>query len=300
MAELRFDGRVAIVTGAGSGLGREYALLLGARGAKVVVNDAGTTPEGTGASPDLARAVAAEVTERGGAAVADTHTIATPEGGAAIVRGALDRFGRVDILINNAGMARQAPFADLSFSDLDDVLSVNLRGVFCVTQPAWRAMRAQGYGRILNTISGSVFGFPQSAATAAAKAGLIGLTRALAYEGAETGIRVNALAPVAHTRILAEVPDESFREWIAATCPPRLVAPVAAWLVHEECPVSGELFSAGGGRTARVFLGVTPGLRAGDPTPEVVRDGFDSVRRESGYIVPTTAVEELAYFRLPR
>jgi len=300
MAEVRFDGRVAIVTGAGSGLGREYALLLGARGAKVVVNDAGTTSEGTGASPEPARAVAAEITERGGAAVADSHTISTPEGGAAIVSAALDRFGRVDILINNAGMARQAAFADLSFGDLDDVLSVNLRGVFCVTQPAWRAMRAQGYGRILNTISGSVFGFPRSAATAAAKAGLIGLTRALAYEGAETGIRVNALAPVAHTRILAEVPDESFREWVAANCPPRLVAPVAAWLVHEDCPVSGELFTAGGGRTARVFMGVTPGLRAADPTPESVRDGFDSVQRESGYLVPTTAVEELAYFQLPR
>jgi hypothetical protein len=129
---------------------------------------------------------------------------------------------------------------------------------------------------------------------------LIGLTRALAYEGAETGIRVNALAPVAFTRIMAEAPDESFREWMEATCPPSLVAPAAAWLVHEDCPVSGELFSVGGGRTARVFLGVTPGLRTGDPTPEILRDGFESVRRESGYIVPTSAVEELAYFRLPR
>jgi NAD(P)-dependent dehydrogenase (short-subunit alcohol dehydrogenase family) len=296
---LRFDGRVAIVTGAGGGLGREYALLLAERGAKVVVNDIGTDAEGSG-SASSAHAVALEITKDGGVAVADAHSIADPEGGAAIVQTALDRFGRVDILINNAGTNYQAPFADLPFAALDEILAVNLRGVFCVTQPAWRAMAAQRYGRILNIISGTVFGFPQSAATAAAKAGLIGLTRALAYEGVDEGIGVNALAPVAYTRTMASIPDEAFREWMSANCPPCLVAPVAAWLVHQDNPVSGELFTAGGGRAARVFLGVTPGHRSEDLTLEEVRDHFDSLQQESGYFVPATALEELAHFRLPR
>jgi NAD(P)-dependent dehydrogenase (short-subunit alcohol dehydrogenase family) len=192
MADIRFDGRVAIVTGAGGGLGREHALLLAARGAKVVVNDLGGAVDGTGGSAGPAERTAKEIEGLGGVAVADGNTVATPEGGQAIVDTALDAFGRVDIVINNAGILRDKAFHNLTPELLDPVLDVHLKGAFHVTRPAWARMREAGYGRVLLTASnaGILGNFGQSN-YGAAKMGLVGLARVLAQEGARYGIRVS-------------------------------------------------------------------------------------------------------------
>jgi NAD(P)-dependent dehydrogenase (short-subunit alcohol dehydrogenase family) len=289
MAEIRFDGRVAIVTGAGGGLGREHALLLAARGAKVVVNDLGGAVDGTGGSAGPAERTAKEIEELGGAAVADANSVATPEGGQAIVDAAMEAFGRVDVVINNAGILRDKAFHNLTPELLDPVLDVHLKGAFHVTRPAWVRMREAGYGRVLLTASnaGILGNFGQSN-YGAAKMGLVGLARVLAQEGARYGIKVNVLAPIARTRMTEELLGP-----LAPKLDPRLVAPVAAWLVHEDCPVTGEVYSAGGGRVARFFVGLTEGYASPDLTPEDVRDNLDRIRDESGYTVPTGVADEI-------
>jgi NAD(P)-dependent dehydrogenase (short-subunit alcohol dehydrogenase family) len=290
MAELRFDGRVAIVTGAGGGLGREHALLLASRGAKVVVNDLGGAVDGTGSSAWAAEKVVAEITSAGGTAVADGNSVATAEGGEAIVQTAVDAFGRVDILVNNAGILRDKSFAKMDLDAWDAVLAVHLRGAVCVTQPAWRRMREQRYGRIVNTSSASgLFGNFGQANYGAAKMGLVGLTKTPAIEGERDGITVNAVAPMARTRM-----TEHLLGTLAERLDPSLVSPLVAYLVHEDCPVSGEVFSCGGGRVARVFVGTTPGMFHPAPTPEEVRDGWAAVTAQDGYIVPRNATEEVA------
>jgi NAD(P)-dependent dehydrogenase (short-subunit alcohol dehydrogenase family) len=268
MADIRFDGRVAIVTGAGGGLGREHALLLAARGAKVVVN---------------------EIEGLGGVAVADSNTVATPQGGQAIVDTALEAFGRVDVVINNAGILRDKAFHNLTPELLDPVLDVHLKGAFHVTRPAWARMREAGYGRVLLTASNAgILGNFGQANYGAAKMGLVGLARVLAQEGARYGIKVNVLAPIARTRMTEELLGP-----LAPKLDPRLVAPVAAWLVHEDCPVSGEIYSVGGGRVARFFVGLTAGYVNPELTLEDVRDHFDLVRDEAGYTVPVGVAEEI-------
>jgi NAD(P)-dependent dehydrogenase (short-subunit alcohol dehydrogenase family) len=289
MSELRFDGRVAIVTGAGGGLGREHALLLASRGAKVVVNDLGGAVDGTGASAGPAEQVVKEIEALGGVAVADTSSVATPQGGEAIVATALEAFGQVDIVINNAGILRDKSFPNMAPELVDAVLDVHLRGAFNVTRPAWVRMKEAGYGRVLMTASnaGILGNFGQSN-YGAAKMGLVGLARVLAQEGLRYGIKVNVLAPLARTRMTAELLGP-----IADKLDPALVAPVAAWLVHEDCPVSGEIYSAGGGRVARFFIGLTQGYVNPALTPEDVRDHFEQIRAETGYTVPTSANEEV-------
>ena len=289
MSELRFDGRVAIVTGAGGGLGREHALLLASRGAKVVVNDLGGAVDGTGASAGPAEQVVKEIEALGGGAVADTSSVATPQGGEAIVATALEAFGQVDIVINNAGILRDKSFPNMAPELVDAVLDVHLRGAFNVTRPAWVRMKEAGYGRVLMTASnaGILGNFGQSN-YGAAKMGLVGLARVLAQEGLRYGIKVNVLAPLARTRMTAELLGP-----IADKLDPALVAPVAAWLVHEDCPVSGEIYSAGGGRVARFFIGLTQGYVNPALTPEDVRDHFEQIRAETGYTVPTSANEEV-------
>jgi NAD(P)-dependent dehydrogenase (short-subunit alcohol dehydrogenase family) len=290
MGDLRFDGRVAIVTGAGGGLGRAHALLLASRGASVVVNDLGGSVDGTGSSTTPAEQVAEEIRAAGGIAVADANSVATPEGGAAIVQTAVDAFGRVDILVNNAGILRDKTFAKMGIEDWDAVLAVHLRGAVCVTQPAWRRMREQRHGRIVNTSSASgLFGNFGQANYSAAKMGLIGLTRTLAIEGERDGITVNAIAPAARTRM-----TESILGPLAERLDPALVSPLVAYLVHEDCTVTGEVFSCGGGRIARVFVGATPGLFDAAPTPEAVGDGWSTITAADGYIVPHNATEELS------
>jgi NAD(P)-dependent dehydrogenase (short-subunit alcohol dehydrogenase family) len=281
--ELRWDDRVAVITGAGRNLGRTYALLLASRGARVVVNDLGVAisdTDGAGAAPDAnpALAVVDEIRVAGGEAVASTDSVATPEGGAAIIQAAVDAYGRVDIVINNAGVVRQAELADYGPSLLDPVVASQIGGHFNVTRPAWRLMQEAGYGRVLNLSSGAgLWGVSGMAGYAAAKMAIVGFTRALSLEGAPHGIVVNAMAPSAKTRPggFGPIPaSDDLHEWLSLD----VVAPVAAWLVHEACEASGECFSVGGGYVGRVTVAVNEGRRWDRPlTPEAVRDGWDDV-----------------------
>jgi NAD(P)-dependent dehydrogenase (short-subunit alcohol dehydrogenase family) len=289
MADLGFDGKVAIITGAGGGLGRSHALDLARRGALVVVNDLGGSTDGTGSSESAAQKVVDEITAAGGEAVASYDSVATPEGGANIVKAAVDTFGRVDIIINNAGILRDTSFKNMTPDQLNPVLDVHLRGAFYVTQPAWQIMRDQGYGRIVNTSSAAgIFGNFGQANYGAAKMGLVGLTRVLAVEGAKNNIKVNAIAPVAKTRMTEELFGEAMDK-----LSPELITPIVTYLTHEDCPVSGEVYSVGGGRVARVFVGVTPGYVDPELTAESVRDHFAEIRDEAGYEVPANLNEEM-------
>jgi NAD(P)-dependent dehydrogenase (short-subunit alcohol dehydrogenase family) len=289
MSDLGFDGKVAIITGAGGGLGRSHALELARRGALIVVNDLGGSVDGTGSGNTAAQAVVDEIAAAGGEAVANYDSVATPEGGKAIVQTALDAWGRVDIVINNAGILRDASFKNMDADKVSSVLDVHLRGAFNVTQPAWEHMRNQGYGRIVNTSSGAgVFGNFGQTNYGAAKMGLVGLTRVLAVEGAKNNIKANAIAPVAKTRMTEDILGP-----VADKLLPEMVTPVVAFLAHESCPVSGEVYSVGGGRVARVFVGVTRGVTDTDLTAETVRDRFDEIREEEGYEVPSDLNEEL-------
>jgi NAD(P)-dependent dehydrogenase (short-subunit alcohol dehydrogenase family) len=286
---LGYDGKVAIVTGAGNGLGREHALLLADRGAQVVVNDLGGSVAGEGADTGPAQRVADEIEAAGGVAVASSASVSTREGGEDIVRTAVDAFGRVDIVINNAGILRDKAFHNLTDELLDSVLDVHLRGAFYVTQPAWKLMRDQGYGRVVNTSSAAgIFGNFGQTNYGAAKMGLVGFTRVLAQEGAKYGIKANVIAPGAKTRM-----TEDLMGGVADKLEPRLVSPLVAFLAHEDCPVSGQAFSVGGGRAAQIFIGVTPGIYDADLTTEVVRDRWDELCDQTGYVVPSNAMEEL-------
>jgi NAD(P)-dependent dehydrogenase (short-subunit alcohol dehydrogenase family) len=289
MAELGFDNKVAIVTGAGNGLGRSHALELARRGARVVVNDLGGSVDGSGHSEGPAGAVVREITDLGGEAVASPDSVATPEGGEAIVQRALDAFGRVDIVINNAGILRDKSFHNLTPDLVDPVIDVHLKGAFNVLRAAWPHMREQGYGRVVNTSSNSgILGNFGQANYGAAKMGLVGLTNVLAIEGAKYNIKTNAIAPVAFTRMTADL-----MPGLEDKLQPEKVTPIVIVLAHESCPVSGEVYSAGGGVVSRFFVGLTPGYVNPELTAEDVRDHFDEIRDESGYIVPRNNGEEL-------
>jgi NAD(P)-dependent dehydrogenase (short-subunit alcohol dehydrogenase family) len=301
VTDLRFDGRVAIVTGAGTGLGRHHAMLLAARGARVVVNDIGGTVSGHGLDGGPAETVAREIRDLGGDAVADTNSVATPDGGEAIVRTAIDTYGRIDILINNAGILRDAPFEDTTAELLDPVIDVHVKAVFHVTRPAWRIMRNQGYGRVVNTTSAAgLLGSPRKANYAAAKAGVAGLTRVLAQEGATHDIKVNAIAPIAATRMLTQSLADAggaattLMNAVADRLDPALVSPVAAFLAHEDCPVTGEIYTAGAGQVARFFIGRTAGYHHPALSLEDVRDHLSEIRDETGYTIPAGPGEEIA------
>jgi NAD(P)-dependent dehydrogenase (short-subunit alcohol dehydrogenase family) len=268
MAELRFDGRVVVITGAGGGLGRSHALEFARRGAQVVVNDLGGTLDGTGSSASAARRVVDEITTAGGIATANHDSVATAEGGQAIVQSALDAYGRVDVLVNNAGILRDKAFHNMDATMIDAVIDVHLKGALFVSRLAFRAMREQGYGRIINTTSASgLFGNFGQANYGAAKAGLAGLTRVLAIEGAGRGIKVNAIAPIAATRMTEDVLGD-----LAAKVTPESVSPLVAYLAHEECSVNGHIYSVGGGRVARIFLAETRGVVLADNSAEFIRD----------------------------
>jgi NAD(P)-dependent dehydrogenase (short-subunit alcohol dehydrogenase family) len=289
MADLGFDGKVAIITGAGGGLGRSHALDLAKRGALIVVNDLGGSVDGQGGSHTAAQKVVDEIKAAGGEAVANYDSVATPEGGESIVQSAIDSFGRIDIIINNAGILRDASFKNMTKEMLEPIIDVHLKGAFYVTRPAWQLMRDQGYGRIVNTSSGAgVFGNFGQTNYGAAKMGLVGFTRVLAVEGAKNNIKANAIAPVAKTRMTEELLGA-----LADKLAPEFVTPVVTYLVHESCPVSGEVYSVGGGRVARVFIGVTPGYTDPELTPESVRDHFDQIRDEKDYEVPRNLNEEM-------
>jgi len=289
MPEMRFDGRVAIITGAGGGLGRSHALELARRGGAVLVNDLGGSVDGSGGS-SAAQRVVDEITALGGEAVANYDSVATPEGGAAIVQAALDAFGQVDILVNNAGILRDKAFHKMDATMIDAVLDVHLKGALYVGQPAFRLMREKGYGRIISTTSASgLFGNFGQANYGAAKAGLAGLTRVLALEGAGHGIKVNAIAPIAATRMTEDLLGE-----LSARVSPESVSPLVAYLAHQDCAVNGNIYSVAGGRVARIFVAETQGVVLPDITAEAVRDHLTEigVLDEHGHYHPASLDEE--------
>jgi NAD(P)-dependent dehydrogenase (short-subunit alcohol dehydrogenase family) len=279
---LRFDGRTAIVTGAGGkpSLGRAHALLLGARGANVVVNDIGRDPETPGYSGSASAAsVAEEIRALGGKAVADTHSVATEDGAAAVVQTALDAFGGVDILVNNAGISIAAPFEEMTSRDFRRHIDINLMGPVWTCRAAWPHMRAKGYGRIVNVTSGALAGFTWLIAYGTSKGGLLSLTRSLAAEGASLGIKVNAINPGAFTRMVAaqQAPTSPMYRHASENLPPELVSPVVAFLAHEKCPATGECIEAVGGEVRRVYLAQTAGFIDRDLSPEMVAARWNEV-----------------------
>jgi NAD(P)-dependent dehydrogenase (short-subunit alcohol dehydrogenase family) len=291
MTEISFIDRVAIVTGAGGGLGKTYALDLASRGASVVVNDLGGAPDGTGSDSSAAQQVVEEIRAAGGNAVASHDSVSTPEGGAAIVNTAMENFGKVDIVINNAGILRDKSFANLEFENLDAVLDVHLKGAFYVSQPAFKVMKQNGYGRFVFTASNAgVLGNFGQTNYGAAKMGLVGLSNVIALEGAKAGIKSNVICPLARTRM-----TEDLLGPLADKLEPKKVTPMVTFLASEVNDYTHEVFSAGGGRYARFFIGLAPGWFAGqndDVVAEDIAAHIDDIRNQDGYIVPGSVTDE--------
>ena len=280
-----FTGRTALVTGAGRGLGRAYALLLAERGAAVVVNDRGSSITGQGSDAEPATTVADEITEAGGMAVADVNDVSDPAGAAAMVAAAINLGGGIDIVINNAGIVRWAGPDTADLAIFEQHVAVHLHGSFNTVRAAWPHLVEQAYGRIVMTTSTGMLGLPANLSYAAAKGGVFGLTRSLAVAGRPHGILVNAIAPAAMTRMADPAVDDSSGHPLD----PARAAPMAAYLAHEACPCSGEVFTAGAGRFARLFLASTPGwVHDGKhiATIEDVAAHWDQISEEAGYEVP--------------
>ena len=277
MGEMRFDGRVALVTGAANGLGRAYAHLLAARGARVVVNDVGAGLDGAGASDLPAKKVVEEIKAAGGQAVADAHSVGEQAGADAAVRAAVKAFGRLDIVVNNAGYGASCPFAKYPTDKFRRLVDVSFMGAVWISQAAWPHMERARYGRIVNTSSASVYGLPGNSAYGAAKAAILGLTRAIALEGAECGIKCNAISPSAATRGVAAFPESEVKTFLTAYLPPERAAVAVGYLAHEECSITGECIVSGGGRIARMFIGQTYGVVDPDITIEGLRDNLGKI-----------------------
>jgi len=276
MTERRFDDRVAVITGAGRGLGREYALLLASKGAKIVVNDLGGTMKGEGSDPGPAQSVVDEIRAADGDAAANTDSVATPEGGQAIIQTALDHYGRIDILIHSAGNVRYGSLEDISYEDFRAVIDVHLLGAFHVVRAAFPPMAAAGYGRVVLTGSiGGLYSTHSGVNYAMSKSGMIGLNNVVAIEGVEKGIRSNIILPGAVTR-MAEGIDTSHYPPMG----PELVAPVVGWLAHESCSVTGELLVSMAGRVARAFITETEGVYRPSWTIDDVAANIDAIRDE--------------------
>jgi NAD(P)-dependent dehydrogenase (short-subunit alcohol dehydrogenase family) len=295
MAELRFDDRVAVITGGGRGLGRAYALLLAARGARIVVNDLGAAMKGDGIDAGPAEEVVQEIRAAGGEAIASTDSVATPEGGQAIIQKAIDTFGRVDIVIHSAGNVRRSPLKDMSYEDFELVLDVHLRGAFHVVRPALPLMAAAGYGRIVLTASiNGLYGKSDNGNYATAKAGLIGLSQTIGIEGEADNIRSNVIVPAAVTRMSEGIDTSAF-----PPMEPEMVAPAVAWLAHEDCSVSGETLVAMGGRIARAYLAESPGLYQPSWTVEDVAAQIETIRSTADPLVfppvPNGQLDHLLY-----
>lgn len=295
MSELRFDNRVAVITGAGRGLGRAYAELLAARGAKVIVNDPGVSLKGDGLAEDPAAEVVRAIRAAGGEAVASTDSVATPEGGKAIIQTALDNYGRIDILVHNAGIVRRGSLMELSYEDFETVLDVHLRGAFHVVRPAFPLMCKAGYGRIV--LTGSINGLYGNAGVvnySVAKAGMLGLSNVAALEGAPHGVKCNIILPGAVTRMADGLDTSAY-----PPMGPELVAPVVGWLAHETCSVSGEMYASMAGRIAKPYVAETVGVYRPSWTIEDVAANLEGIRDTTGALVfppvPTGHVDHLRY-----
>lgn len=279
MAKIDFTGRAAIVTGAGAGLGRQYALDLARRGAKVVVNDLGGTRDGVGHSDAAANKVVDEIKALGGQAVPNYDNVATAQGGENIVKTAIDAFGKVDILINNAGIVRDKTFNKMEEENWDSVMAVHLRGAYCVTRPAFVNMRENGYGRIVMTASGAgLFGNFGQSNYASAKMGLVGLTNVLKLEGAKYDIRTNVIVPVAASRLTEGILPPQFFEKMK----PDFISPAVLYLCSELCRDSGMIINATLGYYSRSAIATGPGVFLSDgtkvPSPEEVMENWDKIR----------------------
>ena len=289
MSQMRYDGKVAIVTGAGQGLGRSHALFLAQRGARVVVNDLGGTTDGTGASSTPAQAVCDEIRAAGGEAVANYDSVSSEAGARAIVAAAVREYGRVDILVNNAGILRDKALKNATAAEIKPVIDVHLYGTIWCSLAVWNGMLERGYGRIVNTTSAAgLFGNFGQTNYGAAKMGIVGFSNVAAIEGAKANVKVNVIAPAARTRM-----TEQLLGPMADKLDPRQVTPVVGYLAHESCTVSGEIFSCGGGRVGRVFVGAVPGYYKPDLTVEDVRDNLPAIRDTSTFVMPRNAMEEI-------
>lgn len=284
----RFDERVAVVTGAARGLGYAHARLLAARGARLVINDLGGNMAGDAAgATGPADEAAAEIRSAGGICVADYSDVATPDGADALINRALREFGKLDILVNNAGIVRYSDFAAIAPTQFERTLMVHAGGHFFTTQAAWPHMQRQGYGRIVMTTSGaSLFGMSGNADYACGKGAILGLTKCLAQEAGDSGIKVNAVAPNAMTRMASGVSDSEFGQRLAAHLAPEKVSPLIAWLCHESCTLNGEVFDVGGGHVRRVFIAETAGMSDPDLSVEAIAAAMPTILDESGYAVP--------------
>ena len=293
MGDIRLDGKVAVVTGAGGGLGREHALLLASRGAKVVVNDLGGAVDGTGAGKSMADHVVDDIKKAGGEAAANYDNVATADGGRSIIETAVKSFGKIDILINNAGILRDKSFSNMTEEMWDAVCAVHLKGAYNCTKAAYEQMKAQSYGRIVFTTSGTgLFGNFGQTNYGAAKLGLVGFAKSLRQEGMKYNIHCNTIAPIAMTRmtegLMQGVPSDLFS--------PELVSPLVAYLVSDDCSINGEVFVVGGGMVARAFIGETVGVytnpKKSTPTPEWVADNIDKIMDTEGYTIPNTVQDD--------
>lgn len=278
MAELRFEGRTALVTGSGRGLGLAYAELLAKRGAKVVLN---------ARTAQSLEAAARKIRAAGGAVAVAPGDLSSEEGCKAVAGQALDAFGAPDILINNAGVSRRLAFEDITGADYREILALNLDSTFFMIRETWPHMKARGYGRIVNTGSGAgMFGTRDHALYGMAKAAVQGLTRVLAIDAAQVGITVNAITPLAATRLANNIQDESLKRDFFGTLPPERCAPLVCWLAHESCGVNGETLDVGGGMVSRIFIGLTEGYLNPDMAIEDVSANAAAIFDETGYSVP--------------
>jgi NAD(P)-dependent dehydrogenase (short-subunit alcohol dehydrogenase family) len=295
-----FSDQVVIVTGGGRGLGRLYAIELAGRGAAVVVNDLGGSMHGDGADPSVADEVVAEIERAGGVAVASHDSVDSPEGGATIVRTAIENFGRLDAVVSNAGIFNSIPFEELSADDWRHMLRVHLDGGFYLSQPAYRVMKSQGYGRfVFISSSGGMFGQPLEAHYAAAKAGLVGLANVIAIEGAEHGISANTVLPFGFSRMVTEtVGDAKALEetGFLKVIRPELVVPIVVFLASRACEFSHHNYSACAGRFARVFVGLGDGWLAeadSHPTADDIASHLSEISATEPFSVPGSIFEEV-------
>lgn len=302
MSEFRFDGRIAVVTGAGRGIGRAHALLLAERGAKVVVNDLGGDKVGFGSDAGPARDVVDEITAAGGTAVANTDSVSTPEGCRALVDTALDQFGGLDIVINNAGISVFAGPLEVDQGNFDRTMAVHIGGSFFTTIAAWPHFVKQGYGRVVLTTSTGMFGLPDNLTYATAKGAMIGMARSLTVAAADQDIKINIISPAATTRRGDQKSSISAQAATQRTIPQMdttWVSPMMAYLAHESCPVSGQIYGAGAGRFTKLFIAENPGyVHSGldRPTIEEIAENWAAINDESGFYVPKTLMDWSDHF----